>query len=79
MLEKAQPTLEGVQQQFEEWCRHRGRREKIPPALWEAAASLAGQHSVYQISKRLRLHYRILKNRIGADCPASAAKKWKGL
>lgn len=71
MLEKAQPTLEGVQQQFEEWRRHRGRREKIPPALWEAAASLAG--------KRLRLHYRTLKNRIGADCPASAAKKRKRL
>lgn len=73
MMEKAQPTLEEVQRQFEEWRRNRGRREKIPPALWEAAASLSGQHSVYQISKRLHLHYRTLKNRVGSDGPGSAA------
>lgn len=75
MLEKAQPSLEEVEKQFEEWRRHRGRREKIPPALWEAAASLSGQYSVYQISKRLRLHYRTLKNRVGAECPASAGSE----
>lgn len=40
MLEKAQPTLEEVQQRFEEWRCSKGRREKIPPALWKAAASL---------------------------------------
>lgn len=78
MLEKAQPTLEEVQQQFEEWRRVKGRRERIPPALWEAVASLSGQHSVYRISKRLRLHYQDLKNRVGANKKDDANQRPKG-
>jgi len=45
MLQKLQPTLEEVQQLFEEWRRNKRRRDRIPAALWEATASLSGQHS----------------------------------
>ncbi len=67
MLQKTQPTLKEVQKQFEEWRRRRkNHRAQIPPALWEAAASLSGQHSVHEISKRLRLNHTALRDSIGA-------------
>ena len=43
MVQKLQPTLEEVQQLFEEWRRNKRRRDRIPAALWEAAASLSGR------------------------------------
>ena len=68
MLQIRQPNLEEVQQQFENWRRRRKkRRAQIPSALWEAAASLSGQYSVHEISKRLRLNHTALRDRIAGD------------
>jgi hypothetical protein len=68
MLQKVQPALEEVQQQFEKWRRRRkNRRALIPAALWEAAASLSGQYSVHEISKRLRLNHTALRDRIAGE------------
>lgn len=68
MLQKAQPTLKEVQAQFENWRqRRKNRRAEIPSALWEAAASLSGRYSVHEISKRLRLNYTALRDRIAGD------------
>lgn len=68
MLQKTQPTLKGVQAQFEDWRRRRkNRRSQIPSALWEAATSLSGQYSVYEISKRLRLNHAALRDRIAGE------------
>jgi hypothetical protein len=66
MLQKLQPTLEEVQQLFEEWRRTKRRRDRIPTALWEAAASLSGQHSANKISKLLRLNHTAVRDCIGA-------------
>ena len=66
MLQKLQPTLEEVQQLFEQWRRNKRRRDRIPAALWEAAASLSGQHSANKISKLLRLNHTAVRDCIGA-------------
>jgi hypothetical protein len=66
MLQKLQPTLEEVQQLFEEWRRNKRRRDRIPAALWEAAVSLSGQHSSNKISKLLRLNHTAVRDCIGA-------------
>jgi hypothetical protein len=66
MLQKRQPTLKEVQRLFEEWRRNKKGRERIPPALWEAAASQSGQYSVNEISKRLHLNHTAVRNRIEA-------------
>src|SRR5208283_1371500 len=60
------PTLETVQDLFDRWREKRKHRDPIPPALWEAALSLTGSHSVYKIAKRLRLHYINFKARAEA-------------
>jgi hypothetical protein len=64
MLPKTQLTLEEVQQQFEQWRRHRKKRDRIPSALWEAAASLSEQHSAHQISKLLHVNHTDVRDHI---------------
>lgn len=64
MLQRSRPTLEAVQRLFEEWRRNKNRRERIPQALWEAAASLSGRHSAHQISKLLHLNHTDVKDHI---------------
>ena len=58
------PGLEEVQWKFEQWRRDRDKREAIPKALWEAAASLYPAFSLNCISRTLRLNYNRLKHYI---------------
>jgi hypothetical protein len=60
-------SLEDVRNQFENWRLHRKKRVPIPTSLWQAAVSLFPQHSVYEISKALRLNYTDLKHRVEAQ------------
>ena len=62
-LEKNQSTLEEVQELFAAWRNQKGRRDPIPPALWEHAVHLVEQYSVNAIAKRLKLNYNELKIR----------------
>jgi len=55
--DKNQPTLEEVQELFAAWRNQKGRRDPIPPALWEHAVHLVAQHSTNVIARRLRLNY----------------------
>ncbi len=55
------PTLEAVQDLFDQWRKEKKFRDPIPPALWEAALALTDSHSVYTIAKRLRLNYTNFK------------------
>jgi hypothetical protein len=64
MLEERQSAPEVVQKLFEEWRQNKKHREKIPQALWEAAASLSGKHSAHQISKLLHLNHTAVRDRI---------------
>ena len=59
-------TLATVKQQFKKWRDSRQHRGRIPDKLWEAAASLSGQHSIHYISKSLRVNHSVLKDRIAA-------------
>jgi len=36
----------------------------MPPALWEAAVSLARTHGIYAIARALRVSYETLKRRV---------------
>lgn len=73
MQEKTQPTLEEVQRQFEGWRRRKGRRDRIPKALWKAAVSLSGQHTTNEISKLLHLNRTAVRERIRAHKQQEAA------
>ena len=61
----AKPILEEVRQQFEQWRESRKHRTPIPESLWKGAVSLCADHSIYRISRSLRLDYNALKRRIG--------------
>ena len=60
----AKPTLEDVRQRFEQWRESRKHRTPIPDSLWEGAVSLCDDHSIYRISRSLRLDYNALKRRV---------------
>ena len=57
------PSLEEVQQRFKRWREGRKRGTPIPAALWEDAARLCTDHSLFKISSALRLDYNVLKKR----------------
>ena len=60
----AKPTIEEVRQRFEQWRKSRKHRTPIPESLWEGAVGLCTDHSIYRISKSLRLDYNVLKKRV---------------
>jgi hypothetical protein len=57
-------TLEVVRNQFEAWRKRRRCRGQIPEALWQAAVELCRDHSIFEVSRALRLNYNGLKNRV---------------
>lgn len=61
----AEPNLEEIRSQLENWRKNKTRkREPIPKELWQAAAELARKHSIAMVSKVLRLRYASLKEHI---------------
>jgi len=58
------PTLELIRKQFEIWRKRRRYRSPVPESLWQAAVRLCQKHSVWEISRALRLNYNDLKNRV---------------
>ncbi len=62
-----QNTIEDIQQLFQHWRSSRKHREPIPQNLWEAAVSLCQIHSVYKVSKALKLSFNDLKKRCTAS------------
>jgi len=59
------PTLTELQRQFGQWRkkkRHAG--ERIPESLWSAAIDLTEDHSIFEVSKSLKLSHADLKNRV---------------
>jgi len=56
--------LEVVRDQFETWRKRRPYRGRIPEALWQAAVGLCKEHSIFEVSRALRLNYNGLKNRV---------------
>jgi hypothetical protein len=67
-LPTVRSDLEIVRDQFESWRNARRGRERIPEALWEAAAEQCREHSICEVSQTLRLNYNDLKDRVrGAE------------
>jgi hypothetical protein len=62
----AEPIVQ-MQRELEEYRRSQPRRAKLPDSIWEAAAALAREHSVYSFAQALRLDYMGLKKRVGGD------------
>ena len=56
--------LETVVHQFEHWRTTRGKRGRIPDALWALVAPLMDQYSHNEITSALRLNHAQLKERI---------------
>ena len=56
-----------VLSQFEGWRAEKQRGEKIPPQLWQAAASLYPRYSVNRIARALRLGSMDLRDRVRPD------------
>ena len=57
-------TLEIVRNQFEAWRKRRRCRTRIPEALWQAAAELSREHTIWEVSQVLRLNYNDLQRRV---------------
>jgi len=57
-------ALEIVRDQFETWRKRRPCRGRIPEALWQAAVGLCKEHSIFEVSRALRLNHNGLKNRV---------------
>lgn len=57
-------SVEAVSNQFETWRKRRHCRSRIPESLWQAAVGLCREHSICEVSRRLRLNYHGLKNRV---------------
>jgi hypothetical protein len=57
-------TLESVGHQFGAWRKRRRCRGQIPEALWQAAVELCRDHSIFEVSRALRLNYNDLKDRV---------------
>jgi len=60
----AQTDLEGVVKQFQRWRSGRQKIERIPEALWQAAASLYPRYSVFHIARALHLDFVDIRDRI---------------
>ncbi len=58
-------SLEQVEQRFARWRESRTQGQRIPGALWAAAAGVARQHGVHRTARELRLDYNGLKKRMG--------------
>ena len=65
MVRNSSQSLEEVQGQFQVWRQQRKKGQRIPDALWQAAAALYPRYSIYQISRTLRLDHMDLKARVG--------------
>jgi hypothetical protein len=70
----SKPTIEEVRQRFEQWREGRKHRTPIPESLWKGAVSLCADHSIYRISRSLRLDYNALKKRVCYSHPARLAE-----
>jgi len=63
-LPTVRPTLEVVRNRFETWRKRRRCRSRIPESLWRAAVQLCKEHSVFAVSRALRLDYNDLKDHV---------------
>jgi len=66
--------LEAAANQFEHWRATRGKRGRIPDALWSLVAPLMDQYSHNEIAAALRLNHSKLKERALPFSPQAEKK-----
>ena len=72
----ADAQLSAVVSQFQGWRANRTNKERIPEALWHAAAALYPRYSVFRIARTLRLNFVELRDRIRpAKAPGGVNRK----
>ena len=69
------PSLSEVQKRIEQWRKGPHAPRLMPEELWEAAASLTKDYSIYKISKTLRVNYRSLKQRVHPESKGLPARE----
>jgi hypothetical protein len=66
--------LAQLKERFDQWRARRSVGQRIPPLLWDGAASAAAEHGAYRVARELNLDYAVLKQRAAAsgagDVPA---------
>lgn len=70
------PPLSDVRSRFATWRSERRRRtERIPPALWKAAARCAARFGIHRTARALGLDHASLKRRVVPEAtPVRAAR-----
>lgn len=62
--ERFSSAVEPLRRQVEEWRTNRRQRERMPEALWQAAAELARGHGINPVARALHLDYYRLQGRV---------------
>lgn len=62
----ADEGLSQLKRRFDQWRAGRSVGERIPPLLWDRAASAAAEHGAYRVARELNLDYAVLKRRAAA-------------
>lgn len=57
-------TLDSVKEEFQHWRATRGKRGRIPGALWALAESLTNQYSHNEIASALSVNHTQLKKQL---------------
>ena len=70
-------SLQEMKVRFEHWRSTRVKRGKIPNALWQQVIFLTRKHSIYELSKVLRLNGTDIKSKmqLGASHPLTPHTK----
>jgi len=63
-----------VRDEFKGWRAEKQPRERIPTALWAAAAKLCQSYSVHRVSRWLRINPTALQKRAGRRVKARAGE-----
>lgn len=73
--EELKERIEPLLQQVEQWRKNKGRNEKMPEPIWEAATELAKAYGVSPVQGILKIDYRGLQRRVlGIKKPAAKAR-----
>jgi hypothetical protein len=74
LLVKSAPNLDEVRGHIEHWRKTRPSRGRMPPHLWEAAATLARSQGIHAVSQELHVSYDSLKAHVNGRAAGPRAK-----
>jgi hypothetical protein len=79
MLEETKDAaLKAVERKFEQWRTQREKRGPTPPELLAAIPVLSKRHSLYQLTKALRMNYRTVEKAAVGRSPRAEGSRGTG-